>query len=338
VSTPSRPLPRKVTRRDVARLAGVSDAVVSYTLNGGAPVAEATARRVLDAVAELGYSPNRAAQALRSGLTQTLVLVVPDVADPIFANPFFSEYASRIETQAAQRGYALYSTASSFEPTQLLARFREFAGRQVSGVMVLSGAETLDHHALDSVGLPWLELNCGTPHEGVDTLTTDLRSGAELAVRHLFEHGHRSVGFVGEDSAGEPRYQGWQAACATAALTPGPFFQADLTRTGGYDAGTRIAATTARPDALFVASDRTAVAMLRALHENGVRIPEDIALIACDGTWEGEYSWPSLSTVRQPIEEMSAYAVERVLDRSAHPRAHREFQGRLVLRESCGSH
>ncbi len=105
--------PRKPTRRDVARLAGVSDALVSYALNGGAPVAPETRRRILAAVAELGYRPNQAARALRSGSARTLVLAVPDHDDPVFANPFFAEYAAAIESAAWERGYALYTTATS---------------------------------------------------------------------------------------------------------------------------------------------------------------------------------------------------------------------------------
>ncbi|WIB11573.1 LacI family DNA-binding transcriptional regulator [Curtobacterium sp. MCPF17_052] len=133
------PAPRKATRRDVARLAGVSDAVVSYTLNGTAPVAAATAERVRAAVEQLGYRPNQAARALRSGSADTLAFLVPSSSDPVFTNPFFGEYASTLEAAARDRGYALYTTATSFRPDEVLARFREFAARQIDGVLVLAG-------------------------------------------------------------------------------------------------------------------------------------------------------------------------------------------------------
>jgi LacI family transcriptional regulator len=330
--------PRKPTRHDVARRAGVSDAVVSYTLNGRAPVAAATAKRVREAIDELGYRPNQAALALKSGSAHTLVLVVPDGVDPIFANPFFSEFASSIEQAARSHGYALYTTASSFEPEIVVERFHEFAARQVDGVLVLPGAAPLDRVSLDRVGIPWLELNVSSPEYGVASLGPDLRRGGQTATAHLFEHGHRRVAFIGEPDAAEPRYVGWLEACAAAGVAAGPFYGAQITRPGGYEAGRRMAADPDRPAAVFVATDRMATGVLRAFHERGVRVPEDVAIVSFDGSWEGEYSWPSLTSFRQPIEAMAESAVARLLARSdaaGEPR-HESFDGALVLRRSCG--
>ena len=262
--------PRKVTRHDVARRAGVSDAVVSYTLNGRAPVAPATALRVREAIEALGYRPNEAARALKSGSARTLVLVVPDGDDPIFANPFFSEFASAIEGAARRQGYALYTTASRYEPGVVVERFREFASRQVDGVIVLAGGDPLDRSAIDAVGLPWLEFNVASPQDGVASLGPDLRRGAFVTTTHLIEHGHRRVGFVGEPNTSEPRYLGWLEALAAAGLEPGPFYGSPITRPGGYAAGRRVADDPTRASSLFVASDRAATGVLRAFHERGV--------------------------------------------------------------------
>lgn len=332
---PERPT-RKPTRRDVARLAGVSDAVVSYALNGGAPVAPDTRRRVLAAVAELGYRPNQAARALRSGSARTLVLAVPDRDDPVFANPFFAEYAAAIESAARERGYALYSTATSFEPDGLRARFEEFAARMVDGVLVLSSG-TADPAAIDPVGLPWVDLNAPGPRDGVASVGTDLRAGAERATEHLLDHGRTRVAFVGQLDDREPRHSGWRAACTSRGVPPGRVYDGGYTRDGGYVSGLRIADEDDRPDAVFAASDRTAVGVLRAFHERGVRVPEDVAVVAFDGSWEAEYTWPPLTTVRQPIEAMADAAVARVLE-AAGARAHAEFDAELVLRASCGPH
>jgi len=334
------PAPRKATRRDVARLAGVSDAVVSYTLNGTAPVAAATAERVLAAVEQLGYRPNQAARALRSGSADTLAFLVPSSSDPVFTNPFFGEYASTLEAAARDRGYALYTTATSFRPDEVLARFREFAARQIDGVLVLAGDTPLDSTALDRVGLPWIALNVATRERGVASLGTDLRAGAVATTTHLLEHGHGSVGFVGQDDPSEPRYIGWLQACAAAGVPAGPFVAAEVTRPGGRDAGHRIvddrSADPGRaPRAFFVASDRTAVGVLRAFHERGVRVPEDIAIASFDGSSEAEYAWPGLTTFRQPVDEMARSAVTRLLT-TERDHAHELFPGELVLRRSCG--
>ncbi|MFJ3385051.1 MULTISPECIES: LacI family DNA-binding transcriptional regulator [unclassified Curtobacterium] len=350
---------RKPTRRDVARLAGVSDAVVSYALNGGAPVAPETRRRVLAAVAELGYRPNQAARALRSGSARTLVLAVPDREDPVFANPFFAEYAAEIESAARRRGYALYSTATSFEPERIRARFEEFAARMVDGVLVLSSGG-VDGAAIDPVGLPWVDLNVSAARPGVASVGTDLRAGAERATRHLLDHGRTRVAFVGQPDVTEPRHRGWRDACEGRDVPPGRVYDGGYTREGGYVAGLQIAderdehvarverderderdardgiAPRSLPDAVFAASDRTAVGLLRAFHERGVRVPEDVAVAAFDGSWEAEYTWPPLTTVRQPIESMAEAAVRRVLDGTAP--THDEFPPELVVRASCGRH
>lgn len=329
---------RKPTRRDVARLAGVSDAVVSYTLNGGAPVAPDTRLRVLAAVAELGYRPNQAARALRSGSARTLVLAVPDVADPVFSNPFFAEFAAAIESVARERGYALSTTATTFSPEGLRSRFEEFAARMVDGVLVLSSG-VADRDAIDPVGLPWVDLNVSAAREGVASVGTDLRTGAELATEHLLDHGRTRVAFVGQADVGEPRHAGWLAACRSRGVPPGRVVAGGYTREGGYAAGLRIAddlTTGDGPDAVFAASDRTAVGVLRAFHERDVRVPEDVAVVAFDGSWEAEYTWPPLSTVRQPVESMAEAAVRGLLDGSAP--THRQFPVELVIRASCGTH
>lgn len=332
MSTPA----RKATRRDVARLAGVSDAVVSYTLNGGAPVAAGTAARVLAAVEELGYQPNRAALALRSGSAHTLVLVVPGGTDPIFANPFFSEYASTLEEAAQARGYALYTTSTSFEPQTIVARFHEFAARQVDGVLVLPGAEPLPRTALDRVGLPWVELNVATPQDGVASLGVDLRHGAFVTTTHLLEHGYERVGFIGPPEGVEPRYVGWLEACAAAGVAAGPFVPTTMTHTSGRAAGIAIADDPDRARAYFVVSDRTAVGVMRGLHERGLDIPGDVAIAGFDGSWEGDYSWPSLTSFRQPLPEMARSAVARVLDAAQGAKEHELFRGALLRRRSCG--
>ncbi|SBN61295.1 transcriptional regulator, LacI family [Curtobacterium sp. 9128] len=327
--------PRKPTRRDVARLAGVSDALVSYALNGGAPVAPGTRRRILAAVAELGYRPNQAARALRSGSARTLVLAVPDREDPVFANPFFAEYAAAIESAAWERGYALYTTATSFEPDRLRARFEEFAARMVDGVLVLSSGAA-DPGAIDPVGLPWVELNVSSARAGVASVGTDLQAGAEQATAHLLGHGAQQVAFVGEPNAREPRHRGWRAACERWGVPPGRVYDGGYTREGGYVSGLQIADEDDRPDAVFAASDRTAVGVLRAFHECGVRVPDDVAVVAFDGSWEAEYTWPPLTTVRQPVVPMAAAAVGRLLGEPETE--HREFPAELVVRASCGAH
>lgn len=330
---------RRATRADVARRAGVSDAVVSYTLNGGAPVAAATAERVRRAVAELGYQPNKAALALASGSARTLGLIMPDGPDPVFANPFFTEFANAVEAAARLRGYALYMSPTPPDQDAVVARLDEFATRQVDGVLVVPGDGTLDAPTIDRIGIPWLQLNTVHEQPGIDSLGVDLHGGAVIATEHLIEHGHDRIAFIGEVDEREPRYRGWHAACERHGVEPGPALESAYTRAAGYAAGRQLAAMTPLPAAVFAASDLIALGVLRALHEAGIGIPRQIALVSFDGSWEAEYSWPALTSVRQPIEEMARASVDALLARaSVEDRRHRVFDGELVLRDSCGDH
>jgi LacI family transcriptional regulator len=254
----------------------------------------------------------------------------------VYANPFFTELASAIEQAARQRGYALYMTTYPSAPGRLIERFREFAARQVDGALVLPvlNAGPLDTSALDLVGLRWLQLAALT---GVDSVGVDLYRGAYEATEHLISHGHQRVGFVG-DHPHEARYLGWRNACVAHRVQASPCIQAPFTREGGYQAGLELADADDRPGAIFAASDLISLGILRALHERNVQVPEQMAVFSFDGTWEAEYSWPPLSSVRQPIEKMAEAAVNRLLNQRPAERRHETFTGTLVLRGSCGPH
>jgi LacI family transcriptional regulator len=327
---------RRVTRHDVAVHAGVSDAVVSYTLNGGAPVAAATAEKVRAAIAELGYSPNLAALALKSGSAQSLALIAP-ASDDVFANPFFTEFATLVEREARARGYALFTASAGPGPDGIADLARDFVSRQVDGLLVVSGP--LDHpHGLDAVTVPWLQLNATVEIEGERSIGTDLFDGAVATTRHLIDDGYERIAFIGE-GPGEPRHEGWLAACRDAGIEPGPFIDAGYTRQSGYEAGLRLIGLPrdARRTAAFSASDLIALGVLRALHERGVAVPAELGLASFDGSWEAEYTWPPLTSLRQPIEAMAAAAVERLLSPDEED-GHQLFRGRLVVRDSCGPH
>lgn len=330
------PQRRRVTRRDVARLAGVSDAVVSYTLSGRAPVAPATAERVRDAIRELGYVPDVSAQALRSGTSRAVALIAPDAEDPVLANPFFVQFAGAVERAARSRGLVLFMATSPAGLTGLRDRARDFTARNVDGLLVVPGGGADESADLDALGVPWVRLNTPEPLDGVFGVGVDLLEGARAATTHLIEHGHRRVGFIGE-SAAEPRGAGWLSACRDRGVEAAPLVVSGYGREDGYRAAVAMLAAADPPRALFAASDLIALGVLRAAHERGIRVPDDLALVSFDGSWESAYAWPPLTTVRQPIERMAESAIELLLDRG--PTAeHRAYRGELVVRDSCGRH
>lgn len=177
-----------VTRADVARHAGTSTAVVSYVVNDGPrPVASETRQRVLASIAALGYRPNRLAQALRGHRTRVLGLIVPDIA-----NPFYAELAHAIEKVADQRGYTLVLGNSGQDPERELRYVRTFQDRKVDGLLLISGSSSEQLAALSSEGgVPLILLDRRVNYrENASLLATDSVSGAIMATRHLLAMGH----------------------------------------------------------------------------------------------------------------------------------------------------
>lgn len=319
--------PRKVTRRDVARHAGVSDAVVTYTLNGKAPVAPATAARVRESVRVLGYTPNAAARALKMGSSRLIGIIVPDTT-----NPFWSELCQQVEHVAAREGYAVLVVNSHDDDKQAIALANSLASRQVDGFLVASIVHPNEVTVFDALGIRWATLNNPHPIPGAMGVGVDLEQGARDATRHLVEHGYRRIAFVG--STRDARYDGWMAELASAGLEPGLVFPADFERRSGYLAGRNLAAASAQVDAVFVSSDQLAIGAMRALHEAGVDIPGDIAVVSFDGTEDAEYAWPALTTLAQPTPELAEQAVLRLLGVGVIP--DERPRGELIIRRSCG--
>jgi LacI family transcriptional regulator len=327
---------RPATRADVARRAGVSTAVVSYVVNGGPrAVAPETASRVRTAIDALSYRPNANARALRKGTTEMLGLVLPDIA-----NPFFAEYALAIEAAAAAFGYVLVVANSNADKARERQIVNDLAGRHVDGLMLCTRFMPADFVDAISPGRPTIFINSSTPVPGYPALGPATEPGARAAVEHLIDtHGRQSVALIIGESGEvvpEPRERGWAEAFRSHDLPPGPIVRTRYSRRGGYEAAAEILSWSTRPSAIFVASDQQASGALGAFWRAGLRCPEDIAIVSFDGTSESEYCWPPLTVVRQPIQEMAEAAVGAVLGLSSPPLTYRQFDTELVIRESCG--
>ncbi len=326
---------RRVTRADVARVAGTSVAVVSYVINNGPrPVAEATRLRVLAAIEQTGYRPNDIARALASGSTQTYGLVVPDIS-----NPFFATLARALQQEAFSRGRVLLLGDAGDDRQREYELINNLLRRQVDGLLYTS----VDRH-------PWFDLirASGTPCVMIDTIDSqagvcairvDERDAACQATRHLLQHGYRDIGiFIGPLTMlnAQDRLNGWRDALLEAGIAPRDawIFEAPYTRQGGYQATQRLVQGP-RPRAVFTSNEQQALGCLSALAEYGLRAPDDLALICFNGTQQSEFSVPPLSAVEQPIDAMAKRAIA-MLAAGAAPAELHEFAFQLRIRRSCG--
>ncbi len=319
---------RRATRDDVARLAGVSSAVVSYVVNDGPrPVAAATRSRVLDAIAKLDYRPNSAARSLITGQSQLLGLIVPDVE-----NPYFAGLAKAVELQAARRGLRLVLAQCASE--DLTGMVDSLAGLQVDGIITatLPPPSLFAHAAWARV--PMVNLSLALSFDGLPALSPDYYGGSQSAVRHLVEvHGHTRVALVTGAEQLDVRERAWRDALESSGLEPGPVFRVPWSSQGGRAAADALVADDPQVSAVFVVSDQQAIGLLAGLYRWGRRVPADLAVASFDGSLSSEFTIPPLTTVGVPFADLAGAAVDQVLD---GPAEQRSFPTTLIVRESCG--
>jgi LacI family transcriptional regulator len=322
-------------------LAGTSPAVVSYVLNGGPrSVAPQTRARVLAAVETLGYRPNAVARSLRMNKTMTLGLVLPDTA-----NPFFAELAQAIEEAAFAHGYTLLIGNAAEDDERQTAYVRTFLQRQCDGLFLVPAhgpASCLPD--LAQAGTPWVILDRHmSDAPDVPVIAVDNRGGAATVTEHLLAHGHRRIACIAGPDDVRPatdRVAGWRDALLGAGIQAGdaPLHHGPFGRRAGYNAARHLLADHTI-EAVFAASDEQALGVLRAIGESGLRCPDDIAVAAFDGIAAGGYSAPALTTMAQPFGDLGQAAVDRLLDRIAAPAGPVEgsiLPVRLKTRGSCG--
>ncbi|WP_433888508.1 LacI family DNA-binding transcriptional regulator [Streptomyces sp. CA-111067] len=354
---------KRATVYDVAQRAGVSIATVSFTFSQPQRVKESTRQTVLAAAAALGYVPSGSARGLASGRTGAIGLYSYDYlldgevagrgepedlvvgADRSWFFPLYvDEVQNGVELECRARGYALLLSGERATPDT--RPIPDVAGR-VDALITFAG--TVPDPALQRLSerIPVLEFSHDVRVDRVHTVTADNHDGMYRLTEHLIEeHGLRTLVFAGHLAAGEARarYEGHTAALADHGLTARPALPS---RPGA--AGSTVRAVRALldagplPDALMCATDQEAVLALSILRSAGVAVPDDIAVTGFDGILAGRLSTPTLTTVRQPMEELGRTAVRTVIEAlqnweaqpSTRPQRLR-LPVELVRRASCG--
>ncbi|MFB6617414.1 LacI family DNA-binding transcriptional regulator [Streptomyces sp. NPDC085524] len=336
----------KVTRDDVARLAGTSTAVVSYVINNGPrPVAPATRERVLAAIKDLGYRPDRVAQAMASRRTDLIGMIVPDARQP-----FFAEMAHAVEQAAAERGKMVLVGNSDYRTEREVHYLRAFLGMRVSGLILVS--QGMSEQAASEIEA-W-DARVVLLHERPEAIDdvaviTDDIGGAQMATRHLLEHGHEYVACIGgienTPSVGDPvadHVEGWRRAMLESGRsTEGRLIEAPYNRYDAYQVALEVLARPDRPTAIFCATDDQAIGVLRAARELRIDVPGELAVAGFDDVKEAALTDPPLTTIASDRTAMARAAVDLVLDDAVRVSGSRrerlkQFPSALVIRRSCG--
>jgi LacI family transcriptional regulator len=303
------------TIRDVARLAGVSPITVSRVLNGHAHVRPETRARVERAVEELAYIPNALGPSLRTKRTGTIALVLTDII-----NPFWTTVARGVEDAANRHGHHVIICNTDDSPEKQEGYLTLLLKKQVDGFLLLpASARSLEQ--LVARGTHVVVLDRRVPDSLVDSVRGDSVGGAHDLVAHLVELGHRRIAVVtGErhHSTASDRVAGYLRALEEAGLTD----QAEIhwrhyTQLDGDLATRDILARPDRATAIFAANNFLAIGVMRTLLAEGLRVPEDISVVAFDDLPETLTYDPFLTVAAQPAYEMGARATELLLARLA---------------------
>ena len=333
----------QVSVKDVARHAGVSLGTVSNVLNRPQLVSPATQRKVLGAIAELGFVRNEAARQLRAGRSRVIGMIVLDVA-----NPFFTDLAAGVESAATDAGLSLM-LCNSGENSEQEARYLALLEEQrCFGILITpldGGRPLLQTIRRRGTNIVFADRRS---EPGLCSVTVDDVAGGAAAAEHLIGLGHRRIAFVG----GPPtlaqvadRHAGVRKAIGRSASTAVDLsivHTAELTIAAGKIAGSHIGEQSPdwRPTAVFCANDLIALGLLQEMVRRKIAVPQEISIVGYDDIDFATASHVPLTSVRQPRHELGRAAAELLIDETLRPESHRHrqvvFSPELIVRESTG--
>lgn len=328
---------RSVSIADVASVAGVSKTTVSHVLSGRRRVSPATAAIVRKAVHDLGYVPKHYAAALRSGVTGTLGLLVPDIG-----NFFFAQLARGVHAEAESAGYSLILSTSEFEKQKEARYLQLLRAGAIDGLIYAAGAPpSLVEISAVSSSFPMVVVDerlAGIPGTHV---TSDNLTGGQLVGDHMRGLGHRTIAYLGgpaDLATTQDRLAGLRRAFepeqASIIVRYGRYSQDD-----GVEGVRQLLDSGHRFSAVFGGNDLVAIGAIEALRDAGISVPDEVSVVGFDDIPLSAYVDPPLTTIHQPVFEMGTTAVRELLQSLTSPptdERHLVLPVELVLRGSTG--
>jgi len=330
---------RRVTLEDVAKYAGVSRATASLVVRESKKVSEKTRRKVLQAMEELGYIYDHVAANMRSAQSSTVGVIITDIA-----NPYFVELLRGIHNTLDEAGYNVFlGTTFDLEEkqNQLLSRM---LGHRVGGIILcpVSDISKESIEFINNIDLPIVHAVREFDDLHCDYVGIDYVKGAELAVQHLIERGHRKIAFVGgspQSSAWKGRDKGYRNVLVKAGipLNDSYIVPTSISREGGLEAVQKLFQLAEPPSAIFCFNDFVAHGVNLALKEKGLEPGKDIAVVGFDNTYESSLYTPPLTTVSSFPEIIGSHAANLLYQRMTEKPGKKRrliLQPSLVIRES----
>lgn len=309
----------KPTIYDVANKANVSIATVSKVLNNTGRISEKTKNKVLEIMKELEYQPSSVATALTGKKTFTIGVLVPDIA-----NPFFAEVARALENNARETGYSIILCSTDYQLEREHDYLELLIKKQVDGIIIAT--EPRDFKMLKSLNdrnVPCVLFSID--HLALDShvVTTDDVRGGYLAGRYLYEKGHRQIAIITEPqrASGRLRLQGFKQALIDEGVNLENVLvvEAKSKIEEAKKAAQQLLDLENRPTAVFATTDLIAAVFINEARKAGAAVPQEISIIGFDNTIHAEISDPGLTTIAQPIADLASYTIEQLLQSIEKP-------------------
>lgn len=331
------------TMRDVANLAQVSQRTVSNVVNEYPYVKAETRARVQQAIQALRYRPNVSAQKLRQGRTGVVGLAVPDISAA-----YFAELADHVQKQATERGITLLIDQTGGLRDRETLVLDAYQNNLIDGLILSPQAIIPAELTSRDLSFPTVWLGESIDHAGVPHISIDNVAAAAAATTHLLDTGRRAIATLGtmpdpdEPGPGQRRLRGYTNALHQAGLSFDPLLvltERVWSMSSGQNAVDRLREISTKVDAVFCFNDALAVGLLRGLHQHGIRVPDDIAVVGWDNIEAATFTTPSLTTIAPDKSEIARLAVDALVDQMAGapvPSTEVTAGHRLVIRESSG--
>jgi DNA-binding LacI/PurR family transcriptional regulator len=335
------PLRRPARIKDVADLAGVSLKTVSNVVNGRSVVKSSTRERVEAAISTLGYRPSLAARSLQSGRSHVITLAVPELT-----NPYFASLAHAVIGEAAEHGFTVLTDVTSGDPEHERRVASGYHSLFHDGIIFSPLSIGVDEILSEHDETPLVTLGERISGARIDHVAIDNVSSARQLTEHLLSLGHRTIAFLGHQpermGTAVLRERGYRDALEAAGIAVDPDLLLPVSaylRRDGAEAVERILARIGSIDAIVAGNDLLAIGAMHVFANNGIRVPEDIAIGGWDNTPDGAYFSPSLTTIAPDDRMMARLAVRALITRLDDPdREAEEFvvDHRLLVRQSTG--
>ena len=328
---------KPVSIKDIARMAGVTHSTVSRALHNSPLINHETVERIQRIARDAGYRTSAAARSLVTQRSDTIGIVVTNIADP-----FVAGVVSGIEEMADQNGLSILIANSNAEPEREVRVARQFEERRVDGIIVTSsrvGAQYLS--LLTHMQVPIVLLNNQHPSQFAHSVMIDNVQASLGATRHLVNLGHRRIAYLGDrygHQSDTERFSGYRQALEEAGLPFDPTLvvHGDGKPEGAITATAGLLSQPHPPTALFCYNDMSALGAMRTIRDCALRIPADISIVGFDDLYISQYLDPPLTTVRQPMRQMGRMAMETLLNIFAGGGSGHDLKvpGELIVRAS----